>query len=158
MAIQIGGTTVIDNSRSLDVGIATITSLTLGGKTVSTLGVGIKTSGSFVGYGATLLDFRGSGISTVTVGSGIATVNIPTPTVPPVAGMISVGDVDNLFGYVSAAATITQNVTFNQTNAGSNSSYVLSFVPIITIAPGVTVTVGTGKTMIFNALGLTTYF
>jgi hypothetical protein len=33
---------------------------------VSTLGVGIKTSGSIIGYGATMIDFRGSGISTVT--------------------------------------------------------------------------------------------
>lgn len=39
-------------------------------------GVGIKTAGGTVGTGATFLDFRGSGISTVTVGSGIATVNI----------------------------------------------------------------------------------
>ena len=41
-----------------------------------TSGVGIKTAGGTVGTGATFLDFRGSGISTVTVGSGIATVNV----------------------------------------------------------------------------------
>jgi hypothetical protein len=39
-------------------------------------GVGINTAGGNVGYGATLLDFRGAGISTVTVASGIATINI----------------------------------------------------------------------------------
>jgi hypothetical protein len=39
-------------------------------------GVGINTAGGNVGYGATLLDFRGAGISTVTVTSGIATINI----------------------------------------------------------------------------------
>ena len=54
----------------------TISSLSLGGQTVSTLGVGIRTTGSIVGYGATMLDFRGSGISTVTVSSGIATINV----------------------------------------------------------------------------------
>lgn len=52
------------------------TSLSIGGRTVSSLGVGINTSGGTVGTGATLLDFRGAGISTVTVAAGIATINI----------------------------------------------------------------------------------
>ncbi len=39
-------------------------------------GVGIATAGGFVGTGATTLDFRGPGISTVTVSAGIATINI----------------------------------------------------------------------------------
>ena len=39
-------------------------------------GVGINTEGGTVGTGATVLDFRGSGISTVTVGSGIGTIFI----------------------------------------------------------------------------------
>ena len=41
-----------------------------------TSGVGIKTTGAVIGYGATILDFRGAGISTITVGSGIGTINI----------------------------------------------------------------------------------
>ena len=39
-------------------------------------GVGIATAGGTVGTGATILDFRGAGISTVTVSAGIATINI----------------------------------------------------------------------------------
>jgi hypothetical protein len=39
-------------------------------------GVGIRTSGGLVGTGATVIDFLGSGISTVTVASGIATINV----------------------------------------------------------------------------------
>jgi hypothetical protein len=39
-------------------------------------GVGINTAGGLVGTGATILDFRGAGISTVTVSAGIATINI----------------------------------------------------------------------------------
>ena len=39
-------------------------------------GVGINTAGGSVGTGVTVLDFRGSGISTVTVGSGIGTIFI----------------------------------------------------------------------------------
>jgi hypothetical protein len=40
------------------------------------MGVGIATAGGTVGSGATILDFRGPGISTITVSSGIATINI----------------------------------------------------------------------------------
>jgi len=39
-------------------------------------GVGIGTSAGIVGYGATILNFQGPGISTITVSSGIATINI----------------------------------------------------------------------------------
>ena len=41
------------------------------------LGVGINTAGGNVGYGVTLLDFRGTGVSTITAPvSGISTINI----------------------------------------------------------------------------------
>ena len=40
------------------------------------MGVGIATAGGTVGSGATILDFRGPGISTITVSAGIATINI----------------------------------------------------------------------------------
>lgn len=43
---------------------------------VSVAGVGINTVGGNLGYGATVLDFRGSGISTISISSGIATINI----------------------------------------------------------------------------------
>ena len=40
-------------------------------------GVGIRTAGAIIGYGATLLDFRGAGVSTITAPvSGISTINI----------------------------------------------------------------------------------
>ena len=41
-----------------------------------TTGIGIATESGLVGTGATILDLRGPGISTVTVASGIATINI----------------------------------------------------------------------------------
>jgi len=62
---------------------------------VTSLGIGIATAGGTVGTGVTLLDFRGAGISTVTVSSGIGTINITggggssTPDISPVMmGMI----------------------------------------------------------------------
>jgi len=71
-----GFATSIIPPNDLIVGIVTATSLSVGNQTVSSLGVGISTEGGSVGTGATVLDFRGAGISTVTVSSGIATVNI----------------------------------------------------------------------------------
>jgi hypothetical protein len=58
--------------------------------------IGIATAGGTVGTGVTFLDFRGPGISTVTVSSGVATINITgggggtsTPDISPVMmGMI----------------------------------------------------------------------
>jgi len=71
------GSAVTINSSGINVtGIITATSLSIGGQIVSSLGVGINTAGGSVGTGATVIDFRGAGISTVTVSSGIATVNI----------------------------------------------------------------------------------
>jgi hypothetical protein len=53
--------------------------------------LGIATAGGTIGTDVILLDFRGSGISTVTVSSGIATINIEsggggssTPDISPV--------------------------------------------------------------------------
>lgn len=52
--------------------------------------LGIATAGGIVGTGVTLLDFRGAGISTITVSSGTATINIEggggssTPDISPV--------------------------------------------------------------------------
>lgn len=70
--ITVGSGVTIDGST----GIISARSLSVGGQTVSSLGVGIKTAGGTVGSGATILDLRGAGISTVTVSSGIATINI----------------------------------------------------------------------------------
>jgi hypothetical protein len=57
-------------------GIVTASALSVGGQSVSTLGVGIATESGTVGTGATILDFRGAGISTVTVADGVATINV----------------------------------------------------------------------------------
>ena len=41
---------------------------------------------------------------------------------------------------------------FDTTNAGVSSSYVVSVIPNVTIASGIAVTVGTGKTMVIDVL------
>jgi hypothetical protein len=59
-------------------GIITATAFYGDGSNLSNIisGVGIATEGGTVGTGATVLDFRGAGISTVTVDSGIGTIFI----------------------------------------------------------------------------------
>ena len=62
------------------------------------------------------------------------------------------GDADGLFNYVAAAATVTQSITFDITNAGNYDSYIVSVIPNITVASGIAVTVGLGKTMVIDVL------
>jgi hypothetical protein len=78
---------------SVDQSTGNVTITATGGGGGSSLG--IATAGGTVGTGVTLLDFRGAGISTVTVSSGIGTINIEggggssTPDISPVMmGMI----------------------------------------------------------------------
>ena len=58
-------------------------------------GIGIGTFGTIIGYGATIFDFRGSGIGTVRIGSGIGTVfventgaRVSIGTVPPTGSKV----------------------------------------------------------------------
>ena len=62
------------------------------------------------------------------------------------------GDADGIFNYVAAAATVSQNITFDTTNAGNYDSYIVSVIPNITVASGIAVTVGLGKTMVVDVL------
>ena len=45
-----------------------------------------------------------------------------------------------------------RSITFDTLNAGNFNSYVVSVVPNITVASGVGVTVGLGKTMVIDVL------
>ena len=71
------GSLTVSNDLSV-VGVVTASAFYGDGSNLSNIisGVGIATAGGTVGTGATILDFRGAGISTVTVSSGIATINI----------------------------------------------------------------------------------
>lgn len=85
---------------SLSAGIAT--------SVLTNPGVGIATAGGTVGTGATILDFRGSGISTVTVFAGIATINVSGG-----GGTIAITDdtSTNATYYVGIANTTTGNLS-----------------------------------------------
>jgi hypothetical protein len=82
-------------------------------------GIGIATAGGTVGIGATLLDFRGSGISTVTVSSGIATINISGGGTIAITDNTStnatyyVGIANTTTGSLSALNVSSTKLTFN---------------------------------------------
>jgi hypothetical protein len=105
-----------------------------------TSGVGIKTAGGLVGYGATILDFRGAGLSTVTAPfSGISTVNIVGGGGGG-AGVSSTG-ILTCRG-IANSDDITESITLDDFyGAGTNYAMV---GPITVVGSGVTVTVGSG--------------
>ena len=81
---QLGGDLDVNNNNITGTGnvnltgIITATTYYGDGSQLSGVigGVGIATEGGTVGFGATILDFRGAGISTITISSGIGTINI----------------------------------------------------------------------------------
>ena len=68
--LRVAGGKINDNFSELYTHFGDGTDLT------AIVGTGIATASGLVGTGATILDFRGSAISEVTVGSGIATINV----------------------------------------------------------------------------------
>ena len=97
-----------------------------------------------------------SNVSTGASFAGIVTATDFYVDGRPIGGGVGqpTGDADGLFNFVAAAATITQSITFDTLNAGNFNSYVVSVVPNITVASGVGVTVGVGKTVIIDVLQL----
>jgi len=138
MAIQIGGTTVITDSR----GITNISSGVI---------VGVQSGGTRIGAGATTLNFIGSG-NTVQYNAGTNTIDISISGGGGGGVGQKVNDVDGIFSWVAAAATVTGNITFDTTNSGTEDSYVISVIPNITVANGIGVTVGAGKTLVIDVL------
>jgi len=56
------------------------------------------------------------------------------------------------FSYFDNQAVVTSDLNLDATLAGGNDSYVVSVIPNVTVASGVGVTVGLGKTMIIDVL------
>lgn len=88
------------------VGVITASSFRGDGSQLTNIisGVGINTAGGNVGYGATLLDFRGTAVSTITISSGIATLNIT-------GGTIADNTSTNATYYVGIASTTLGNLS-----------------------------------------------
>ena len=56
------------------------------------------------------------------------------------------------FSYIDAEVVVSGNLNLDTTNAGALNSYVVAVAPNVTIASGVGVTVGSGKTMVIDVL------
>ena len=62
------------------------------------------------------------------------------------------GASDTPFSYVDVYAQVNENLLLDTTNAGVNTSIIVSVIPNIEINSGVAVTVGAGKTMVIDVL------
>jgi len=89
-------------------------------------GVGIARTGTIVGYGATVIDLRGSGIGTVRLGSGIGTVFIENTgatvsigTVPPSAPLFPPPKVGDLWYSMNLGRTF---IYYDEVSLGVGSS------------------------------------
>ena len=56
------------------------------------------------------------------------------------------------FSYIDAYTQVSENLLLDTTNAGVNTSIIVSVAPNIEINSGVAVTVGAGKTMVIDVL------
>jgi len=137
---------LINDSDQTIKGDLTVTG-TLTGATV-----GVHSGGTLVGTAKTL-NFIGTGNTfamngdTVDIsisggggGGGLGTaINYTDDTASP-------------FSYIDADAEVTEDLLLDTSAAGASNSYIVSVIPNITVASGVAVTVGTGKTMIVDVL------
>jgi len=123
MAIKIGGTTVIDDSRNL-------TNINSGAV------IGIQSAGSIVGSGATTLNFIGAG-NTFAYNAGTKTLNIS------IAG----GGGVSTTGILSCRGVANSSLVFESITLGDSFAQGTNYAmigPITVTGVGVTITVGAG--------------
>ncbi len=148
---------IFDDFRVADAIVSAEASQTIDGNltvtgTVTGAAIGIQSAGTVVGAAKTL-NFIGAGNTfamngdTVDIsisggggGGGLGTaINYEDATTSP-------------FSYIDRYVQVNENLLLDATNAGVNTSIIVSVSPNIEINSGVAVTVGTGKTMIIDAL------
>lgn len=118
--------------------------------------LGIQSAGTSVGTGITQLNFVGTGNTFAVNGN---TVDISIAGGAGGGGGLGTainyaGGTKSPFSYVDRYVTISENIVLDTTNAGVNTSIIVSVVPNIEIASGIAVTVGAGKTMIIDILNI----
>jgi hypothetical protein len=114
--------------------------------------IGINSAGTTVGTAKTL-NFIGAGNTFRDNGDGIIDVSIAGGGGGGLGTAINYTDGSTSpFSWIPAEATIGENMTFDATNAGIPTSFVVSVIPTLTVASGVAVTVGSGKSMIIDVL------
>lgn len=118
--------------------------------------VGIQSGGEVINAGAaiTTINFVGAG-NTLIYNSATKSVDVA------IAGggggglgtAINYSDGEKSpFSYIDAYQDVTEDMVLDSTNAGASTSFVVSVVPNINITTGIAVTVGSGKTLVIDAL------
>jgi len=147
---------IFDDFRVADAIVSDKATQTISGDvavigTLSGAAIGIQSSGSLIGAGKTL-NFIGSGNTFRQVGDTID-VSIAGGGGGGLGTAINYVDGSSSpFSWIDKYATVTENMNIDTTVAGATTSYVVSVIPNITIASGIAVTVGSGKSMIIDVL------
>jgi len=147
----------MDITGALEVtGDLTVSSDVIGVSTRFTGSIGIESGGTAIGQGVTTLNFVGSG-NTFAYDAASNTVDISISGSGGGGGLgtainYSDGETSTPFSYIGNSVQVTENLAINTSNAGGNTSYVVTVIPNVTVNSGVAVTVGTGKTMIIDVL------
>ena len=115
--------------------------------------VGISSAGENVGTAKTL-NFIGAG-NTFKVDGDTIDVSIEGGGGGGIGTAIKYSDSTSTpFSYIDTEAIVNENIVFDADNAGVNESFVVSVIPKIIVSNGIGMTVGTGKTMVIDALQL----
>ena len=144
------------NGKLTVTGDLTVNSDVIGVSTRFTGAIGIESGGTAIGQGVTTLNFVGSG-NTFAYDSSTNTVDISISGSGGGGGLGTAinyadGETSTPFSYIGNSVQVTENLAINTSNAGGNTSYVVTVIPNVTVNSGVAVTVGTGKTMIIDVL------
>ncbi len=125
---------------------------TITGGTVIGAAIGIQSAGTVVGAAKTL-NFIGTGNTFAMNGS---TVDISIAGGGGGGGLGTAiaydDDTASPFSYVDKYVTVEQNIVLDTSNAGVNTSIIFSVIPEVTVASGIAVTVGAGKTVVIDVL------
>ena len=122
-----------------------------------TRGVGVDNQYTSVGTGITVINFVGAGTTINLDGkkANIFTKDARVDTINGIGTAISYASgTKSPFAYVESEATVAENITFDASNAGVNTSFVFTVIPNMTVASGVGMTVGVGKTLVIDVLRL----
>ena len=126
---------------------------TVTGTTVTGAAIGIQSAGTVVGAAKTL-NFIGTGNTFAMNGS---TVDISIAGGGGGGGGLGTAiayddDTASPFSYIDRYVTVDQDIVLDTSNAGVNTSIIVSVNPEVTIASGIAVTVGAGKTVVIDVL------
>lgn len=120
--------------------------------TLTGASIGIQSAGTSVGTAKTL-NFVGTGNTFLDNGDGTIDVSISGGGGGGLGTAINFSDgTTSPFSYIDRYAQIPENMLLDATNAGVDTSIIVSVVPNIEINSGVAVTVGAGKTMVIDVL------